>query len=128
MSKIKRSLKIIIALLSIMVILINVTLIIKAKINKNEIPNFLGYTPYIIVSGSMEPKLPVNDIIVTKKVDNKDIKVGDIISYKDYSQNIIITHRVINISEKDGRTYYETKGDKNNLPDKSKVESSQIQR
>ena len=127
MTNLKKCLKFLIAFLSIIIIIINITLVIKSKINKNEIPDFMGYTPFIIVSGSMEPKIPVNDIIVTKKVNSENIKIGDIISYKDYTQNIIITHRVSEILNKEGKTYYITKGDRNSMPDKNNVEYSQIQ-
>ena len=109
-----------------MIIIINTTLIIKSEINDNEIPDFFGYTPFIIVSGSMEPNIPVNDMIITKKIKSDDIKVGDIISYKDDTNNIVITHRVVSIQEVEGVKYFETKGDNNKSADKGFVSYSQI--
>lgn len=110
-----------------MIIIINTTLIIKSEINNNEIPDFFGYTPFVIVSGSMEPNIPVNDMIITKKIKSDDIKVGDIISYKDETNDIVITHRVISIEEVEGVKYFQTKGDNNKSADKNLVSYSQIE-
>ena len=125
--KTKNILKYIIIALSTMIIIINITLIIKSEINDNEIPDFFGYTPFIIVSGSMEPNILVNDMIITKKIKSDNIKVGDIISYKDEKNDIVITHRVISIQEIEGVKYFETKGDKNKSSDKNLVSYSQIE-
>ena len=124
---IKKILKGIIITISIFIILINITLIVKSETNKNKVPDFLGFTPFIIVSGSMEPNIKTDNVIITKKINQEDIKVGDIISYKDIENNIIITHRVTNIVNQDGQTFYETKGDNNALKDKNLVSASQIQ-
>ena len=125
--KIKNILKWIILILSALIIIINVTLIVQAEIDKNSIPDFLGYTPFIVVSGSMEPNIPVNDIIITKKIKENNIKIGDVISYRDKENNIVITHRVVGIQNIDGQNFYETKGDSNKAPDKNLVAYSQIQ-
>ena len=127
LNKIKKILKYSIIIISILIIIINITLIIKSEMNQDEIPDFLGFTPFIIVSGSMEPKLPVDDIIITRKVNKENIKVGDVISYWDEQNNIVITHRVVNIQTIDGKYFYETKGDNNNSNDKELVEYSNIQ-
>lgn len=111
----------------ILIIFINVTLLVKADINKDTIPDFLGFTPFIIVSGSMEPNIPVNDIIITRKTPKEKIKIGDVISYKDNEANIVITHRVVSIQNNNGEYYFETKGDSNNSADKNLVAYSQIQ-
>ena len=57
----------------------------------------------------------------------QNIKVGDIISYKDETNNIVVTHRVVNIYIKDGKYYYETKGDSNTSRDKNLVPYSNVQ-
>lgn len=125
--KIKLCLKILVILISVLIIIINITLIIKSETTTNGIPDFLGYTPFIIVSGSMEPKIPVNNIIITKKIDEDKIKVGDVISYLDEDNNIVVTHRVINIKYTNGEFFYETKGDNNTMKDNNLVSYSQVQ-
>ena len=64
-----------------MIIIINITLIIKSEINDKEIPDFFGYTPFIIISGSMEPNIPVNDMIITKRINSDNIKVTEPVDY-----------------------------------------------
>ena len=74
------------------------------------------YGAYIIVSGSMEPIIKVNDAIVIKRTDATNIKVGDVITYKSVEPSyygIMITHRVIDIINENVLTKYVTKCDHN---------------
>lgn len=67
---------------------------------------------FVVVSGSMMPTLNVNDLIFTIKEEKDKLQQGSIISF--YQNDHIITHRINNVIEQDGQTYYETKGDNNN--------------
>ena len=69
----------------------------------------LGFRNFKISSGSMEPNLKVNDIILVKKCSNYNL--NDIITYK--SGNEFITHRIVKI---DGNKVI-TRGDANNTND-----------
>lgn len=87
------------------------------------------YGAYVIVSGSMEPIIKVNDAIIIKRTDAVDISVGDVVTYKSVDPmfpNIMITHRVIDIFEENGVTKYITKGDNNATRDISPITSDQI--
>ena len=79
----------------------------------------LDINPYVIVSGSMEPELPVGSVCLVD-CQNKEPEAGDIISYK--AQDTIITHRVIEETD-DG---YITKGDSNSVADPGIVKPKQI--
>ena len=125
--KIFKILKWVIITIALLIIVINITIITESEVNRDKIPDFFGFTPFIIVSGSMEPKIQTNNIIITKKVDENEIKEGDIISYKDKENNIIITHRVVGVINMNGQNFYETKGDNNKANDKELVEISRIQ-
>lgn len=83
--------------------------IISINILKKDYTSFFGYSIFEIASGSMEPVLNVDDLIVVKKTNN--IKVGDIVTY--ISDKDFITHRVITING----DYITTKGDANNSED-----------
>ena len=72
--------------------------------------SFFGFRIYRIASGSMEPYLKVNDIIIIKKSNN--YKVNDIITYK--TDKEYITHRIVEINDDE----IVTKGDYNNTEDK----------
>ena len=85
---------------------------------------------YTIVSGSMEPNINVYDVVVDKKVKNPtEIKVGDVITFTStgtLTKGMVITHRVIDVFEEDGKYYYKTKGDNSLSPDSSLAEYDYI--
>ena len=115
----------VIYIIMIPIIIFNFTMIIKSFINPTEIPDFFGYKNFIIVSGSIIPSININDTIIVKEVPQEEIKVNDIISFK--QGEIITTHRVINIIEEEGIKKYQTKGDSNNTKDKELVTYKQIE-
>lgn len=84
-----------------------------------------GYEPkvtlYTIVSGSMEPNIKVYDVVLDFRVDKPEqIKVGDVITFKstsNISRGLIVTHRVVDIKQVNGKYEYVTKGDFNPTSD-----------
>lgn len=114
-----------ICLIIIPIIIYNLTLIVKYIINPEETPDFLGYKTYEIVSRSMENTINKNDVIVVKDVPKTEIKSDDIIAFNNGEE--VITHRVIDIENIDGKTFYTTKGDNNRYPDKNKITYEQIE-
>lgn len=90
----------------------------------------------VVVSGSMEPVMYRGDIVVVEKTnlmglgiqefDPEDVQVGDIVVYDAKWVNEDVIHRVINVTEINGNTYYVIKGDNNNAADPYYVEPSQI--
>lgn len=86
----------------------------------NKSGGLFGYTPFIVLSGSMRPSLEVQDIVVVKNVSEDKISTGDVITFFD-KDGSIVTHRVAEISEKDGKKYYVTKGDANNVADADSI-------
>lgn len=109
----KKYLKYTLCIFLILILIYNVTIIMKSIINPSKTPSFFGIKTYIIVSGSMEPNLNIGDIIIVRDTD--DIEVGDIISFRENME--IITHRVNDIQILDGEKKYQTKGDNNNNVD-----------
>ena len=80
------------------------------KVQKKDYVSYFGYTTFNITSGSMEPTIYVDDYVFVK-LNNKNIKKGDIITFK--TNDTIITHRIVKI-DKDTIT---TRGDNNNVDD-----------
>ena len=73
-----------------------------------------------VASESMIPDYKVGDIIVVKKTDESSLKVGDDVTYLGKSSNLnglIITHRIIEINEYEGKQYFITKGLANEVED-----------
>ena len=73
--------------------------------------SFFGIRVFKVASGSMEPKIKVNDFVIVKKINN--YKKGDIVTFKNENDEYV-THRIISVKGKK----YNTKGDSNNLIDK----------
>ena len=123
MKQIKKYLKKLIYILLIILLIYNVTIIVKTIINPGETPSFLGTKSYVIVSGSMEPNLEIGDIVLVHETEEKELKVDDVISYR--KQQVVITHRIIEIDEEN--KCYVTKGDNNNTKDLGCVEIDDIE-
>ena len=116
---------IVISVLVLLVILIGIVFVQK-KTNPDEIPTILGYKPFIVLSGSMETELYKGDLAIVKNVDVNDLKVNDIIAFKD-TDNYIVTHRIVEIIKDNGVTKFVTKGDNNNIKDSGYVEEDNIE-
>ena len=87
------------------------------------------YGAYVIISGSMEPIIEVQDAVLVKRVDPDSIQRGDVVTYLSNDESyygIMITHRVVNIKEENGEKIYYTKGDHNETVDRSPVKGNQI--
>lgn len=85
----------------------------------------LHYKLYIVASGSMQPTLAINELIIVKKDQTSSdctYKAGDIITYYDKEFNASITHRIVECKDKG----YLTQGDNNNICDKNIVLKEQI--
>ncbi|MDO5133480.1 MAG: signal peptidase I [Eubacteriales bacterium] len=77
------------------------------------VPQYMGYEIYDVVSGSMEPSIPIGSVIYVKPTDPLDVEKGDIIAYR--SGENIIMHRVVINRVVEGT--FTTKGDANNVED-----------
>ena len=126
--KILTAVGIILCVILIPILIVNVTLIIKSYTNADEVPKIGGYAPLIVLTGSMEPKIMSGDIIVVKQADAVDIKVGDVIAFFDPDGNgtSILTHRVNEVYEEDGKLYFRTQGDANNTEDRQPVSADKL--
>ena len=65
------------------------------------------------------------DAIVVKEVNPEDLKVGDIISFRDGDS--INTHRIVEIVSDNGKKRFRTKGDNNKNVDKELVTTSKVE-
>lgn len=118
----------VLCIILIPILLINITLIAKSFINKDEVPSVGGMLPLIVLTDSMHPEIESGDLIICNTAEAKDIKVNDVISFFDPAGNgtSIVTHRVIEIVEEDGEIYFRTRGDNNNTEDKELVPAENL--
>lgn len=125
MQKAKKVLSIIVLIILIPILLISLVILINSYVRPNEVPSFLGWKPFIVLSGSMETQISAGDLVVVKQVDTNTLKKGDIIAFKE--NDIVITHRIDEIIQEENTTKYITKGDNNNTQDMGYVVPEQIE-
>ena len=79
--------------------------------------NIGGFMMFRVVTGSMEPTIPVGALLLTKEVDIDSVRINDIICFRTQVSEIwgkIVTHRVVGIMDTQwGSVLLETKGDAN---------------
>ena len=107
------------------ILFVSLVILINSYTNPDEVPSFFGWKPFIVLSGSMETEIYSGDVAVVKEVDLKEISKNDIIAFKD--DEIVITHRVIDIINENGTIKYKTKGDNNNVEDSGYVLEEQVE-
>ncbi len=125
LSKVIKGFVLVICVILAAFVIVNITLIVKSYANPDEVPDFMGYKPFIVLSGSMEPVILAGDMVLTREVKPEDIKVGDIISFSAEDQ-IVVTHRVVDIDRSEGLTFI-TKGDANVGTDAVGVKPEQLE-
>ncbi|MDD4493248.1 MAG: signal peptidase I [Eubacteriales bacterium] len=123
--KIFSALGIILCIVLIPILIVNVTLIVKSFIYPDEVPSFLGYKPFIVLSGSMEPVFFPGDMVLVKEVAPDTLEVGDIIAFR--RGDSVITHRITDVTDSSGSREFVTKGDNNNIQDNFKVTPDMVE-
>lgn len=93
----------------------------------NVVPLIGGY---VIITPSMVPTINVKDAVLVKRVSDKELVIGDIITFKSSDERykgLIITHRVVGTqSISSGNLVYRTKGDNNRIEDSAVVDFKNI--
>ncbi len=102
-----------------LLLVVQVTGFISAR-NNFGVSSFLGYQSFVVLTDSMEPELPVGNGVIVKKVDvttlvastTPESKDGDIITFFRSNDQLIITHRIIEvIDDGDGTLTFKCLGD-----------------
>ncbi len=80
------------------------------------LPRMMGYEIYAVVSGSMEPEMPVGSLVYVKGEEAAEIAEGEVIAfYSSVDAGSVITHRVVENRVVSGE--FITKGDANEKED-----------
>ena len=109
----------------LVILFVNMVIIVKSFIYPDKVPGFMGWKPFIILSGSMEPVIVRGDLALTKEVDPATLKKGDVIAFR--QGDIVIAHRIDEMIEENGRTILKTKGDANEKVDELTVTLAQVE-
>lgn len=110
------------------ILIFNLILITKSFTNKEEVPNVGGITPLIVLTDSMVPEIYSGDLIICGSIKAENVELKDVISFFDPAGNgtSVVTHRVIEIVEEDGKLFFRTQGDNNNTEDKELVPADKL--
>ena len=109
-------------IISVLIILCAIIVLISVVLTpKGQVPMILNHSLFHVRTGSMEPALMTDSLIVVKKIDAENLKVGDIITF--YSSDIYIkgeinTHRIVEIKKEQGKILFVTKGDASSIVDR----------
>lgn len=97
--------------------------VIAAVVALVAVPRAMGWMPLTVLSGSMEPTIPVGSQVVVDPIeDDADvarIKVGDVVTFMPWPDDqTLVTHRVVTRSVgTDGAVTVTTQGDANDAAD-----------
>ena len=109
------------------ILVINCILIVKS-FTSEDVPNVAGTLPLIVLTDSMYPVIESGDLIICHTEEPENIQVGDVIAFFDPAGNgsSIVTHRVVEVTEQDGKIAWRTKGDNNNTEDRLPVPADKL--
>lgn len=109
-------------LMVLLIVVASVVVITKASGGE---PQLFGYQFKSVLSGSMEPGIQTGSIIAVKLAEDKtNFKVGDVITFME--EDILITHRITEVTKSGDSVLYRTKGDNNNAEDMNPVQSGNV--
>lgn len=90
-----------------------------------SVPRFAGIDQYVVVSGSMEPAVPVGSMVYSAQTEPSTLQEGDIIIFSNTGgDSTPITHRVVENRIAEGEII--TKGDANPQNDQDPVLYSNV--
>jgi len=122
---VKKALLFIINAVSIAIIILAILMLLTVVMTASSgAPNFLGYSVFRVLTGSMEPEIPVDSLIIVKRADPETVAVGDVISFYSNDPTLggaVNTHRVTRIERENDELTFITKGDANNIEDRFPV-------
>lgn len=88
--------------------------IVSMKLNPTDAPKFFGYKPYVILTNSMVPTLPVGSLVIDHAISEDDpIPENTPITFKTELQGkpVFVTHYFRYIDTSDGYDRYMTQGE-----------------
>lgn len=119
------TLGVILAVVLVPILIMNTTIIVKSFLYPSQVPDFFGIKPFIVLSGSMEPEISIDDLVVVKEAPIQSIDVGTVIAYR--TGNIVTIHKVIEKAGEGSAVKFTTQGVANNAPDQTPVTAKMLE-
>ncbi len=113
--------------IGILIILVCAMILIQRISNNHK--SLFGYRLFRVETGSMIPKYNINDVLLVKEIDTRDIVVGDDVTYTGNIapyKGMIITHQVIEKKTDGDKIKFTTKGIANSSADPEITEDQVI--
>lgn len=115
---------------AIALILVSVFVLLSVVLTPaGQVPQVLGYSVFRVMTGSMEPEIREDSLLLVQKTPPEDIAPGDVISFfspDPMLEGAVNTHRVVRIEKENGRTQFITKGDANVIEDTYPTDASAL--
>ena len=119
MTKVQRAISVLVTITLILTVMLCLYVVI--QVLSNGYVNIGGYMMFRVVTGSMEPTIPVGALLITQEADIRAIQLDDIICFRTQETAIwgkIVTHRVVEILDMaGGEILLRTQGDANLIAD-----------
>ena len=113
-------------LLIAILILVDVSLIYQQIFYKDKIPSILNHKIFMIGKDYMDETLNDGDLIFTKNIEPTEIKVGDIIAFRN-SNNLVTVHEVLEIDNTKNNEKFITKTAENEVQFNKYVNFSRLE-
>jgi signal peptidase I len=85
-------------------------------------PMAVGWRPFTVLSGSMEPAISTGDVVLDERIEPMDVRLGDVVTFRDPEDSSrLITHRVLDARARENALVVVTKGDANNTSERWSV-------
>ncbi len=108
-------------------LLLMLSIVVAQRFSNNRF-SLGGFGIYTVATGSMVPEYKVKDLILTSKKNPSEINIGDDVVYIGNKESVngkVVTHRVIDKREENGKFYFYTKGIANEITD-PEIDDTQI--
>lgn len=104
-----------------------VAVVVLAAFVVQAVPAVVGAdASYVVLSGSMEPTISAGDAVVVNSVDPASIERGDVITFTRGGESTPVTHRVVEVVEREDGLAFRTKGDANDAVDAAPVPADNL--
>ena len=115
---------------SVMFVLLIITILGSAFLFANHKGNdksILGFRFYNVLTSSMTPTIQVGSMVLVKKVEPKELREGDIITYSaSLDGSVVVTHRINRVIQTEEGLAFATKGDANQVEDLNPIPSVDV--
>ncbi|MBR2188011.1 MAG: signal peptidase I [Eubacterium sp.] len=94
-----------------------ILILVIAALAPITVPKFMGYEIFNVISGSMEPEIPIGSVAYVEQTEPALIEDDEVIAFM--SGGTVIMHRVVSNHQVEG--YLTTRGDANEVDDLGEV-------